>query len=82
MTAHACCPSAALNEHLDNPRFRLYETHVRVQRFGRQAYPPSGTPRSTLLFFSCFRDLRSHAKLAFGSELWRTVVALAWFSPN
>jgi hypothetical protein len=48
-----CPPLPALNliAHTDKPRFRLYEAHVRVQRSGRQPYPPSGTPRSTLRFF-------------------------------
>jgi hypothetical protein len=79
-----CPPLPALNliAHTDKPRFRLYEAHVRVQRSGRQPYPPSGTPRSTLRFFfmlsrssePCVTRLRI-GTLADGCRV-------AWFSPN
>jgi hypothetical protein len=80
-----CPPLPALNNliaHTDKPRFRLYEAHVRVQRSGRQPYPPSGTPRSTLRFFfmlsrssePCVTRLRI-GTLADGCRV-------AWFSPN
>jgi hypothetical protein len=66
-------------EHTDKPRFRLYEAHVRVLRSGRQPYPPSGTPRSTLLFFfhafAIFGALRkSPSDRNFGGRLSRRVV--------